>query len=410
MKFWGVLIAVLSFSFYGMAQTNMDAVFSADNQNLIYTGQPKDYTGSPVVFIEGVSDEKSSEDKESIKPLPPLQHSNIQNSIKINSGFGHEKEVAFIPHTVDWNFIIQILNDDEIAVKEEILFIKTNEITVLIRDWPKQDFYLTESRINGQNLALKPIKEKEKLVLKLPDLETGLHKLNLSYTIKNAGIFSQKSAKIVLPLMGSGWDLPTDSLKGVILFPNQVKNSTLSFLFGKNKLEIKEAFQIQSDKNGNLFFRSAHLIPASSPMQLNLHLQFDSFVKRGIWDKLAESTSFLIFIISLGIICLYLLLNLIEIKISSEEEVALRKKMSPKNSVLKAFLNRTGEIWIGLILLWGGTFLALYFTSSFFSTIEIQFLIFIPCLFVFILDHFILKKRQQKLYLIQSEFKKDIKK
>lgn len=416
MKKWGILIGglIFCFIFSATAETDMGALFSSNNKNILYSDQAKDYTGSPLVFIEGISDKPQPKNwrdelkiklfgsmeipqKETAKPLPPLEQNNIQNSIKINPFFGKEKEVAFVPHTSDWNFIIQILNDEDILIQEDIQFIKTADIQAPIRDWPKQNLTLLKTRINGQEIPLKITENQDTLQLIFPELETGVYKIHLNYLIQKAGIFGKKKASINLPLTGMGWNLPTDVLNGVILFPTKIKEAKAEFLLGKNHQNIKEAFETQQDNWGALFFKTTHLMPAHSIIRINLDLTFDSFVKKGLWEKGASSVSFLIFIVSLGVIFLYLILNIIEVKITSLEELWLKKKYALSENSFKNFFLRTGEIWIGLILLWIGTFGTLYLTKSFLSISEIQILFLLPIVCVLIIDYLLLYPRQETL-------------
>ena len=238
--------------------------------------------------------------------------------------------------------------------------------------------------------------ESDVLKLNFPKLETGVHKIRLTYLIKNAGTFFKKSAQISLSLTDMGWNLPTDSLTGVVLFPVKIQKADITFLLGKNRQEIKGAFDVERDVSGAVFFRATHLMPAHSSLQLALNLTFDAFVKNGLWNKLISSGSFLIFIISLGIILLYLILNIIEIKITPIEEVFMKKKYSFSENLFKNFLYRTGEMWIGLILLWGGAFFTLYIMKSSFSALEFQFLFLIPVVFIFIIDYLLLYPRQER--------------
>ena len=423
MKFWGIWGLILIFSFTSVAQTDMSKVFSSDNKNIIYINQPKAFTGSPLVFIEGISDKarpKGWMDEVKIKlfgsmtlpkgeiqkPLPPLENNrlNIQNTIKINPLFGNEKEIVFVPHTSDWNFIIQVLDDEDIVVQEEILFVKTEDVPSPIRDWEKQDLTLLDVQINGQPSPYSLEEENDSLRLKLPDLETGIHKLHLFYLIKNAGKFQKSSAKISLPLTKMGWTLPTDSFKGIVLFPVDVKEVKANFLLGKNLQEIKEAFNIEQDSSGNLFFQATHLMPAFSVIQLNIDFKFDSFIQKGLWNKITNSVSLLIFIISL-IICLgYLLLNVIEIRMNEGREI-FKKKRIITNRFL-SFFYRTGEIWMGLIILWIGTYSVLKFMDVSLSFYYWGILIFIPIVFLNTIDHFLLIPQQEKRDYLQAEFRK----
>ena len=426
MKKWGILIGglILCFVFKGHAQTDISHLFSSgENKNIIYSGKTKDYNGSPLVFIEGISDKPQPKDwkdelkiklfgsmelpKDEIqKPLPPLEQANIQQGIKINSLFGNEKTVLFVPHTNEWNFIIQILNDETISIQEDILFIKTAEIQDPVRNWSKQELTLLEVKLDNQQISPVLDDTDEILTLKLPPLSAGVHKIHLSYLIKNQGQFSNSSAQITLPLIKTGWNLPINLISGIILFPNKVNESKLTFLLGSNQKEIKGAFESETDKFGALFFRNTHLIPASTAIQLNLNTLFDSFVRKSHWEKITESDSFMVFIISLIIIIAYLMLNIIEIRMQSIEQIAIQKKyhLSQENK-LKKFLRRTGEIWIGFFLLLLCTFWILYYINSFFSLFEISCLILIPTIIILTIDFLLLKPRQTKIFLLQEEFR-----
>ena len=127
--------------------------------------------------------------------------------------------------------------------------------------------------INGKIIPLSIVKEGEVLKLTIPELETGIHKIRLTYLIRKAGIFLNKSAKISLPLTATGWNLTTDSLNGIVLFPIPVQKASSTFLLGKNHQEIKEAFETTQDSSGNIFFRATHLMPANSAVQLNIDLK-----------------------------------------------------------------------------------------------------------------------------------------
>ena len=416
MKKWGILIGglVLGFILGVQAQVDMSSVFSSDNKNILYSNQAKNYTGSPLVFIEGISDKPQPKDwkdelkiklfgsmelpKDEVqKPLPPLEQNNVQKSIKINSLFGGEKEVIFVPHTSDWSFIIQILNDEEIIVQEDIQFIKTNDLPSPIRDWPKQNLQLLETKINGKTISSSLVENEDVLQLKMPELGTGVHRIHLTYLIRNAGIFSKNTAQISLPLTGMGWSLPTASMNGIILFPRNIEEAKINFLLGKNHQEIKGAFITQKDQSGSLFFQTSHLLPAHSIILVDLNTKFNSFVTKSIFNKMLASPSFLIFIISFVVIFFYLTLNIIEIKITPIEEIILRKKYRIIDNPLLSFFYRTGEMWIGLLLLWAGSLVALYLKNASFSFLEVQILTLPPIVFVLIIDYLLLYPRQENI-------------
>lgn len=425
MKKWGILLGgmILGLALNALAQTDMEQLFSSDNKNILYTNQAKNYTGSPLVYIEGISDKPQPKDwkdklkiklfgsmelpkQEVQKPLPPLEQKNVQNAVKIHPYFGKEKEVIFVPHTADWNFIIQVLNDEEIIVQEDIQFIKTKEVPSPIRDWPKQNLTLLEARLNGHMLPLNVQENKDTLQFQLPTLASGVHRLHLSYLIKKAGRFSSKSAQIALPLTDTGWNLPIDSLSGILLFPVNIKEINSSFVFGKNHKKIPDAFVVNKDASGALSFRATHLMPARTAIHMDLNLKYDSFIKKGLWRHMTESSGFVIFLVSLIVILGYLILNLIEIKITPISSTMVQKTTVPAN-VCKAFFKRTAEIWIGLILLWLGTIIVACWLKAPLSLFEIQILFLVPVAFVVVIDYLLLAPRQTKILLWQQQIDKE---
>ena len=246
---------------------------------------------------------------------------------------------------------------------------------------------------------------KNTLQFHLPALATGVHRLHLSYLIKKAGQFSSKSAQISLPLTDTGWNLPIDSFNGILLFPVDIKEINSSFAFGKNHKKISNAFTINKDVSGALSFRATHLMPAHTDIHMDLNLKYDSFIKKGLWRHMIESSGFLIFVISLIVILGYLILNLIEIKITPISSAIVQKTTVPAN-VYKAFFKRTAEIWIGLILLWLGTAIIACWLKAPLSFFEIQILFLVPVVFVIGMDYFLLSPRQTKILLWQADKEK----
>ena len=73
------------------------------------------------------------------------------------------------------------------------------------------------------------------------------------------------------------------------------------------------------------------------------------------------------------------------------------KKYRIINNPFFSFFYRTGEMWFGLVLLWIGTLVALYFKNTSFSSLEIQILILIPTVLILIIDYLLLYPRQENI-------------
>ena len=420
MKKWGVFVGALILFFVGAtkAQQNMDALFSGDNKNILYTNQAKDYTGSPLVFIEGISDKpqpKDWKDKLKIqlfgsmnlpeaevqKPLPPLNDQPVieQEGVQIKSLYGEQKTVQFTPHTNEWNFIIQILNDKEILVTEDLVFITTDEVKELQRDWPIDQnlFVPLKAQLNGKEIPFEIEQKSNYSYFQLPQLPSSAHRLHLSYLIKNKTPFQKKEGYLTIPLTGLNWDLPVNSLAGVILMPTKVQVQEPQLLLGKNKQKIEEAFLIQPDINGDLFFKSKHILPASTQILANFNFSFDSFPKADFWDHFWDNSNIILFVVLLGIILGYLILNIIEFQMISDEELIHQKKIPMSSSALHNFVSRIAEILIGICLLFLGTFFILLFIQSSFSLKQWIFLIAFALVGVVLIDFWVFKPRYNKI-------------
>lgn len=408
--------------FTAKAQTDMKDVFSPDNPNIIYADQPKNYTGSPLVFIEGISDQPQPKDwkdelkirlfgsmdlpkPEIQKPLPPLDQTPElkQEGILVNSAFGEKKWVQFVPHTHEWNFILQLLNNHEVVVEETIRFIVTEQTKPLVRDWPQQEIIPLKATLNGHEIPFVIQQRENRTSFSLPNLTAGLHQLKLSYLLKDSFSASLNKAFLSIPLTGTGWMLPVNSFSGVVLLPTKAKLNDFKTLLGKNKQEIKDAFEFQEDETGSIFFRATHLIPEKTQIQMDFQFSFQQLQKETFWSFLNNNPSWLIFGILISIILGYLILNIIEFQMISDEEMIHKKKCTYYPSPVLNFLHRVFEITLGILLLFLVTFIVSLYTQNTLSWKQWAFLIILSMGLIFVVDRVILKPRYQHVLKLKRD-------
>ncbi|MBE6446346.1 MAG: hypothetical protein E7021_02985 [Alphaproteobacteria bacterium] len=401
------------FCFPILAQEIADNTFNENNPNLVYDNEAKVYSGGSFVYIQGISDKpqpKTWMDKAKIRlfgsmdipqrpdapqlnATPSFDNQQKEIGIPVNSFFGKSKEVKYIPHTSDWNFIIQLMDGQNIYVQEHLQFLTTQD-TPIVRSWPidSKHFFLISAKINGQNI--KPFLEKtsDLTSLKLPLTPKGIHKIILEYVLYNP----KNSPEILLPLTASDWSLVVDNMSGIIL-ANQNLLENIKFLFGQNKLEIPSNFNIQTDDKGNTFFQNNHIIPAFAQIYLsakNVNPQNED-------NALNNLSPFSLFLISFIIMLCYFSLSGYEIHARSLLYQLKRFKKHSENAFI-SWLYRMGEIVIGVFIL-----LTLTLLISLFLKINLSFfwalLLISAILGIILLDIFIFYPKQKEIFKIYKK-------
>ena len=280
MKKWLIFFCLIVFPV--LAQEISDSTFTENNPNLIRNNEARQFNGGSFVYIQGISDKpqpKTWMDNMKIKLFGSMEipnetsgtylseDSSILNppeteaGIPIKGFFGESKEIRYVAHTSEWNFIIQPMDENIFSVQENIQFLLTEE-NHIIRSWPTlhNNIHFIKAEIDNNSIDFE--KELETAKLDFSVLPAGLHQINLNYTLS-----INYSQTPILPLVGGDWPLITDRFSGVIL-NGKIELKEPYFLLGQNNQEIPQNFVFQSDERGNVFFMNNHILPAFTQIQL----------------------------------------------------------------------------------------------------------------------------------------------
>ncbi len=392
-----------------VAQINMEQVFQKDNPNIVLQNEAHRFDGSPLVYLEGTSDKiqpKTWEDKLKIKlfgsmeipkttgpeldTTPTVSITPNQNTVQIKPAFGPTKQVAFIPHTPDWHFVITATDTNAFNIHEELTFILKEDTEEIERDWPieSKNFQLTQLRLDGQ-VPPYQLRTDETVSIVFSDLKTGVHKIQLDYLI------IPPNQELILPFIGSKWPFIADTFSGVI-FQNQNSLDLQNFLIGTNNQSFPENFDVSKDKKGNIFFKMNKILPPKT--QIQLQLKSDQPIVETVLKKSFTGAFVAILMVLLFV---YVLASALEIKYMSLEKKLKKFAHIPCNSFV-AFLSRNKEILIGCLLL-----ILLSFLFSMLYQIQVPFY-FIPCFIVFAIliifgaDRVLIYPNQQEIIKIRQ--------
>lgn len=414
MKKGGVLFFILFWLCPALGQTEVATLFQKDNPNIILENEARSFDGTPLIYLEGVSDKpqpKTWQDKLKMRlfgsmeipkgdqsPELSLDSSFVKkesNTVEIQPAFGQKKVVPLIPHTADWKFVITLTDSNLINVYENMTFILTENTEEMIRDWPvsSKDFHLIKAEIDHKHL---PIQSDNKTsFLKLDKLTPGAHTLHLNYTINQP----QNQSAFVLPLIGKKWPLLADRFSG-ILFTNKPDMGLPAFLIGENQQKFPENFTTQKDNKGNILFKMDKILPQGTQILLNIPAQ-----RKATANKFDETM--LLFWIALGIILFYTILVCIEIKYMSLEK-KLKKLHHVSLNPIKNFIYRSGEFCAGIFLLLILTGAISYLSGNYLTWNLAQVLILNSLLAIVLVDSFFFHPAQKEIFQMKAHSQKEI--
>ncbi len=386
-----------------LAQEVTIDTFSENNPNLVFNNKPKNFKGGALVYIQGISDKPQPEtwmDEMKIKLFGSMEipnnsyvphlddtssfpdDSTRERGIITTNFFGHTKEIKYVNHTSDWNFIIQPMDNDSVSIQESIQFVITEDMP-LLRSWPlfsQQNISFMSIQIDGKYISL----NKENTQLNFESLKPGLHKILLNYVL-----YYKHDKNFILPLISNSWPLVIDNFSGIILNGKTgVKNP--QFLLGNNNLEIPQNFDFNTDEQGNIFFKNNHILPAFTQIQLSGEQNDLAPYQNNIPFSMTKE---ILFCISFTIILIYFILSALEIYFLDLSRLLKRFKKISTNPIICWFY-RCGEITIGSIFLLFLTFLSSYIFQIFlpFYYLMALFLLIVIC--IICTDMYILYPRQ----------------
>lgn len=275
-------------------QDEIANLFRLDNPNLMTENEPMEYTGAPLVYIQGVKPpEKAHNAMEELqlalfgtkdvqkinkdtlelsKQMPPSPTNQIYN-YTFQNPFHQTIQAAFIPHIPSFMVIIQVMNQQLLTISEHITVMNTTSDTL----WTKKialpqnaTATVTEFNQNGQFFPTNLTPQKDHLTFESPvPLELGPNQISLTYQIEKPFNGDQLDLEII------GTDLPwtINQFKVLALFPMAQTMQEGNLTFGTNRLSIPDIYTQQTDATATgTLWRINRIIPPKASIQLNLKM------------------------------------------------------------------------------------------------------------------------------------------
>lgn len=320
----GILLSILLCATVVFAQDKTAEMFRHDNPNLMNLNEAKQYTGSPLVYIEGVkAPETANNDMEELqlklfgtkdvrtatKDTLTLSDATIEaqenqeQNLVFRTPFNKVIQSGFIPHVANFMTMVQILNQKQLAVSENVVLVNTKEdehwartITLPTNTTAQITSYLQ----NGQQYPVTSVSQKNTLTFTSPQpLQLGPNHMVLKYNIENP--FHNNQFNFQLMNSDSTW--PIEKFDALISFPKSLAIEESKLLFGTNKLEIPDIYTQQADKEAVTI--SIHrIIPPRAAIELQMKFEESALPPK---ENLHTST-FILWILVL-ILSLYWILS-----------------------------------------------------------------------------------------------------
>ena len=223
--------------------------------------------------------------------------------------FHRPVQAGMIDHVSDLVTIVQPINPETVMITEDLIQLNTKENKKFARTITLQenaDFELilfTQNDIQENPTQVK-INDSDVVLLSPKEMKIGPNRIHLRYLIKNPFIFDGNKANLNLHLTGHNFPLPINRAQSVVLFPRQTQIFKSQLLFGSNKLEAPEAYEVAHDKHGNVTYRLTHLVPAQIDIQTDLIFEKQALPKDTLMEQIFASEFTFVFILGI-ILCLY---------------------------------------------------------------------------------------------------------
>lgn len=294
LKKGGIFLGLLLCMGSVFAQDKTADMFREDNPNLINLNEASAYTGSPMVYIQGVkAPEKANNDMEELqlklfgtKQVREATKNNLklsdttfetpENQVQnytFETPFHQKIQSAFIPHISNFMTIIQILNQDQIAISENIVLVNTKEDEHWTRTINLPPHAKAQTVSYLQNDKLYPVSldpQTDSFAFTSPEpLQMGPNHLVLKYNIEYP--FQGDQFRLQLLDQESNW--PIEQFKTLLLFPTPTKITSSKLLFGTNNLEIPNIYTQQIDAKSNINITINRVVPPRA--EINLQMQLD---------------------------------------------------------------------------------------------------------------------------------------
>lgn len=306
-----VILCIICFSMSTdvLGSTNVQDLLDI-NRYLQQKNQP--YSGGSFVHIDLPRKIKTPQKFEPI----PLE---IQGTYLIKTPFGKQTEAAFVPHTTDFNSIVQIHDNKDISLNQTIQFVNTSASGSFSRTFDVtngQNYTLLSATRNGIPVQMTQTKTQKTWTVSDPQkLPSGIYTYVVSYVIKNALTVQDNTLTVSLSLTGPDWPLPVERFSAVILFPQKTNPIKQNLSFGSNNVVIPSGFVSNIDNNGNISYILTRPLPAYADVKINTVLNDNVLNPISFTDKMLSHLNHTLFILCLIVLVGYTLITRLYLKI-----------------------------------------------------------------------------------------------
>lgn len=344
MKYCLVILSLICI-FRGAFAQGLNELLNPENAENYGSSRSVVFDGNtPVVLLEAPA-ETVVPAPNAAEAVPPPVLSQERRTIKLMTPFGHERTAAFVDHTTDRVFFVQVLDDQTLQIEEQVQFVNTrNEghFTLILLTGKSDNTTAESIRLTGFLLDKKPvpvIQRQTPAGLELSYrgvLPPGVYRFTVRYLLTGRIVRERSVADILIPLSDATWPLMTERFTVVISFPKSTKTYTQQALFGINNQNIPDNGRFETDERGNILYQTTHPLPAYASVSLRL------LVDAAALPGAMNTSSSLLFLGSwLGVLAAYMA--------ACVAEARLIRPRTPKQKALK--LNPilwgtvTGTVW-----------------------------------------------------------------
>ncbi|MBR4926939.1 MAG: DUF2207 domain-containing protein [Alphaproteobacteria bacterium] len=281
----------------------------------------KPYLDGSFVHIDLPEEIKKAEE---FKPIP-LE---IQGTYPIKTSFRKQTTAAFVPHTTDFDSIVQVHDNKDISLNQTIQFINTSSSGTFSRTFDitdGQEYTLLSATRNGTPVQMEIVQTKNTWTITDPQkLSSGIYTYIVSYIIKNALTTQDNTLKISLSLTGPDWPLPVERFSAIILFPQKTNPMKQDLSFGSNNIVIPDGFISNADNNGNLSYTLTRPLPAYADVKINVVLDNTVLTDISFMDKILVYLNHTLFLVCLIVLIGYTLITFLYLKIQKTTAYPLK--------------------------------------------------------------------------------------
>ncbi len=234
--------------------------------------------------------------------------------ISYKTPFGNETSAIYTTHTTDFISMIQILDNQSIAVEEIIQFIQTEEkpfSRVLPANkgnkFNPDSFQLLHVEKNGQPFDLNvQINADEILLSHEMPLPAGIHQFRIKYIIRSGIGIQDGNGILDYNITGYKWPMPVNRFWIYVSFPSKTTVFEKDIAFGANDIVILNSYTHKEDSNGNSLFVLKNPLPAFAGVKVYEKFKSTIFTDSALDRFINKYINIMIVLLIIGTVFVYL--------------------------------------------------------------------------------------------------------